>query len=138
MSNRMMVNRVSISEVRRAAEYVISKLPPFWKEFRNRQLHRVCEEISWVYVEGGTVVDLGGSSGFHTSICARLGMKAVCVDNFRIRDKGHVNDDFFEQDLTAEKIASGLGVEFIHADLLNWQPPFEKGSVDVVMSFDNM
>ena len=138
MKNRNTMNRIPVNEVRRAAECVISRLSEFWKEFRTPQLPRVCEEISWIYVEGGTVVDLGGSSGFHTSICANLGMKAICVDNFRVRETGHIDDHFAKHDREAEQVASELGVDFIHTDLLDWKPPFEDVSIDVIMSFDNI
>lgn len=133
-----MTHSITVNEVRNAAEYVISQLPEFWRDFRTPQLPRVCQELSWIFVEGGTVVDLGGSSGFHTSILARLGMKAICVDNFKTRKKGHVNDHFYEHDLAAEQIASKLHVEFIHTNILDWKPPFREAAIDVVMSFDNI
>ena len=63
-----MIHHITVNEVRSAGEFVISQLPAFWKDFWTPQLPRVCEELSWIFVEGGTVVDLGGSSGFHTSI----------------------------------------------------------------------
>jgi SAM-dependent methyltransferase len=129
---------ISIKEVRQVAEYVIYRLPDFWKELRTPQVPRICEEISWAFVRGGTVVDIGGSSGFHTSICACLGMKAICVDNFKIRGIGYTGDHFYEYDLIAEKLATELGVEFIHVDILDWDPPFQEGTIDVVMSFDNI
>lgn len=132
------VSRISVADVRKAAEDVVSVLPPFWREFRGRQLARVSEEISWIYSREGTVVDLGGSSGFHASICVKLGMKAFCVDNFKVRKKGHISDHYYEHDLQAERVASELGVKFIHADMLDWEPPFLKSSIDGVMSFDNI
>jgi SAM-dependent methyltransferase len=133
-----MFSNISVGEVQNAALQVLSKMPKFWKDFYSDKLAGISEEISWAFVENGIVVDLGGASGFHCAICAFLGMKAICVDNFRIREKGHVCDKFYEHDLTFEKTASELGVEFIHTDLLNWEPPFPEGSVDVVMTFDNI
>lgn len=130
--------QITIEEVENAARIVISKLPDFWKEIRTPQLPRICEEVSWIFTKNGTVVDLGGGSGFHSSICACLGMKAICVDNFKIRGLGHTDDKFFDHDIEAEQVAKDLGVEFIHTDLLNWNPPFDDNSIDVIMSFDNI
>jgi len=136
--NHTPTSHIPIQTVRNAAQYIISKLPEFWKEFRTPQLPRVCQELSWVFTDGGTVVDIGGSSGFHASILARLGMKAICVDNFKIRERGNINDSFYNHDLAAEQVAVEFGVEFIHADLLHWTPPFPNSSIDVVMSIDNI
>jgi len=83
IKKRNMENRIPVNKVRSSAAYVISQLPEFWRSFRTPQLHRVCEELSWLFVEGGTIVDIGCSSGFHTSVMAQLGMKAICVDNFK-------------------------------------------------------
>lgn len=138
IKKRNMKNRIPVNKVRSSADYVISQLSGFWKNFRTPQLHRVYQELSWVFVEGGTIVDIGGSSGFHTSVMAQLGMKAICVDNFKTRKRGNMDDRFYEHDLEAEKVASKLGVEFIHTDVLDWEPPFEQDSIEVVMSFDNI
>jgi SAM-dependent methyltransferase len=132
------MQEMSIDAVRTAAESVIENLPPYWKEFRTKQLSRVSEEISWIYSPQGTVVDLGGSNGFHASVCSKLGMQSFCVDNFKVRLKGSKWDYFYEQDLEAETVATSLGVQFIHTDLLTWDPPFAKNSIDSVMSFDNI
>ncbi len=131
-------SKSKIEQVEKAVEIVLDNLPVFWKEFRSRQLSRVIEEISWIYTDGGTVIDLGGSNGFHASVCSVLGMRAICVDNFKVRGLGSAFDYFYEHDLQAEKCSKNLGVEFIHTDLLSWEPPFQAGEVDVVMSFDNI
>jgi SAM-dependent methyltransferase len=133
-----MNNKLTVEEVREAAFTVISKLPKYWQDFRRLQVNRVAEEISWIYINGGTVVDLGGSNGFHCSVCSVLGMKSICVDNFKTRGMGTSWDYFYEQDLEAESVSRKFGVEFIHTDLLTWKPPFENSSVDVVMTFDNI
>jgi SAM-dependent methyltransferase len=133
-----MNQRISVNEVYKAAERVLSGLPEFWRQFRRPQLRRVCEEISWIYVKGGTVVDLGGGPGFHASICACLGMRSVSVDNFKLIGKGTICDHFIEHNLIAEKAASALGVQFIHTNVLDWDITFEDNSIDVVMSFDTI
>jgi len=107
------MQEMSIDAVRTAAESVIENLPPYWKEFRTKQLSRVSEEISWIYSPQGTVVDLGGSNGFHASVCSKLGMQSFCVDNFKVRLKGSKWDYFYEQDLEAETVATSLGVQFM-------------------------
>jgi protein-L-isoaspartate O-methyltransferase len=81
IKKRNMENRIPVNKVRSSADYVISQLPGFGRNFRTPQLSIVCEELSRLFVEGGTTVDIGGSSGFHTSIMAQLGMKAICVDS---------------------------------------------------------
>jgi SAM-dependent methyltransferase len=129
---------IPIHEVHEVAEHVISELPDFWRQFRRRQLPRVCEEVSWIYVKGGTVVDLGGGSAFHTSICSRLGMRAINVDNFASVGKGTFCAHFLEPHAAAEEAAIRLGVRIVHADLIDWDPPFDRDSIDVVMSFDNI
>jgi len=78
------MHRISVTEVSNAGEYVISKLPEYWQRFYLPILPRISEEISWIYLKGGTVVDIGGGSGFHSAVCAKLGMKAINVDNFKI------------------------------------------------------
>ena len=134
-----MRTKIEQSRVIDAAKEVISMLPEFWQDIRLPQVSRVSEEISWIFTPGGTVVDLGGSSGFHTSICSLLGMKAYCVDNYKIRGSGHKDDDYwFENDIEAEKVAMKLNVEFIQCDLLKWDPSFADESIDVVMTFDNI
>ena len=138
MTNRSPEHRLPVSDVRQAADLVLAKLPEFWRRFRTPLLPRVCEEISWIAARGETVVDLGGGAGFHASICACLGMEAYCVDSFMLRHKGHAGDHFNEHNASAEKAASELGVRFIHTDLLDWTPAFEKDAIDVVMSLDNL
>jgi len=138
MTGRSPEHRLPVSEVRRGADRVLSGLPEFWRQFRTPLLGRVCEEISWIAAKGETVVDLGGGAGFHASICACLGMESYCVDSFTMRDKGHAGDHFNEHNASAERAASALGVRFVHTDLLDWTPTFDKGSVDVITSFDNL
>ena len=70
------MHKISVDTVRTAAQSVIDNLPPFWKEFRSKQLSMVSDEISWIYVPNGIVVDLGGSNGFHASVCSKLGMQS--------------------------------------------------------------
>lgn len=48
-----------------------------------------------------------------------------------------MDDQFYDHDLEAEQVAYRLGVEFIHTDVLGWEPPFEEATIEVVMSFDN-
>lgn len=132
------MNRSLLHKTRKSAEQILSLLPKFWQEHWGPRIPRVSEEISWIFKPKGTVVDLGGSSGFHCMICSNLGMKAICVDNFKVRDKGHICDCWFEHDLECEKVASSLGVEFIHTDILEWNPSFEENSIDVVMSLDTI
>ncbi len=131
-----MRSRIDIRDVREATERVVSEFPEFWRAIRSRQADRVSEEISWVYTAGGVVVDLGGSSGFHASICAALGMRPICVDNCLVRPLGHTDDFYYQHDMEAQKIARRLGVEFIDADLLSWDPPFPENSIDACMSLD--
>ena len=83
-----MTHHITVNEIRSAGEFVISQLPAYWRDLLTPHLPRVCQELSWIFVKGGTVVDIGGGTGFHTSILARLGMKAICVDNFKTRGKG--------------------------------------------------
>lgn len=130
------MNRGLLYKTRKAAEQILSLLPEFWQEYWRPHILRVSEEISWIFKLNGTVVDLGGSSGFHCMICSKLGMKAICIDNFKVRPKGHICDFWFEHDLECEKIASRLGVEFMHVDMLEWNPSFAENSIDVVMTFD--
>jgi SAM-dependent methyltransferase len=122
----------------KAASENLRQLPAFWQEFRQNQLARVVEEVSWVFKEGGTIIDLGGSNGFHASVCSSMGMKAYCVDNFKIRGMGTMDDYYFDDDLEAEKVSKELGVNFVHTDLLTWEPEFEDESIDAVMTFDNI
>ena len=138
MLKTKLLRRIPRDDIRRSAEEVMCKLPGFWKEFRRPQLERVCDELSWVYVENGVIVDLGGGNGFHASILSNLGMRAVCVDFFKTRAKGNFDDQFYEHDLEAERISRELGVEFIHTDLLEWNPPYGLNSIDAVMTFDNI
>ena len=133
-----MTHHITVNEVRSAGEFVISQLSEYWRDLLTPHLPRVCQELSWIFVKGGTFVDIGGGIGFHTSILARLGMKAICVDNFKTRGKGTAADNFYDHDLEAEQIAHKTGVQFIHTDILKWKPPFEENSIDVVMSFDNI
>jgi SAM-dependent methyltransferase len=65
-------------------------------------------------------------------------MKAISVDNFRMLRPGTICDHFLGHNASAEEAASRLGVEFIHVDLVDWEPPFQEDSLDVVMSFDNI
>jgi SAM-dependent methyltransferase len=65
-------------------------------------------------------------------------MRAICVDNFKVRGLGTVDDYFYKHDLEAEDCARKLGVEFIHTDLLTWSVPYAENSIDAVMSFDNL
>ena len=127
-----------IYKTRESAEQVLSLLPDFWEKHWIHRIPRVSEEISWILKPNGTVVDLGGSSGFHCMVCSNLGMKSICVDNFKVRPKGSICDCWFEHDLQLEKIAAGFGVEFIHTDILDWDPPFDKNSIDVVMTLDTI
>lgn len=133
-----MKNLIAIEEVRQAAERVLSELPEFWRQFRRPQLPRVCEEVSWIFTPGGTVVDLGGGPGFHVSICSCLGMKAYSVDNYKSIGKGTICDHFIEPNLEAERIAARLGVQFVHTDIVDWEPAFGRDSIDAIMSFDNI
>jgi len=133
-----MTHHITVNEVRSAGELVLSQLPSYWKELLTPHLPRVCQELSWIFVEGGTAIDIGGGTGFHTAILTQLGMKAICVDNFKTRGKGTASDYFYDHDLEMEQIAQRMGVQFIHTDILNWKPPFEENSIDVVMSFDNI
>jgi SAM-dependent methyltransferase len=131
--------RISQDKVTQAAQGVLSKHDAFWQEFWGQRLPRISEEISWIYTEGGTVVDLGGATGFHASVCAAMGMKAYCVDNYVLRPEDNADAPFYEQNLgVEEEIAKGFGVEFVHADLLKWEPPFSLQSIDVCMTFDNI
>jgi SAM-dependent methyltransferase len=131
-----MQSALSTCDIRAATDRVLSRLSPFWREFRGTQVPRVCEELSWIAKPGGTVVDLGGSSAFHASVCVELGMRAICVDNCLIRPRGSRDDKFFAHDIEAVASARKFGVEYIEADLLTWEPPFGEESVDICMSFD--
>ncbi len=131
-----MENRLPVPAVRKATEEIVSGLPDFWRPIRSSHVARASEEISWIHTPGGTVVDLGGGPGFHCSICVALGMRAISVDNFAVRQQGHRQDYFHQHDLVAQEIAARRGVEFIHTDLLTWEPPFTEGTIDVCMSLD--
>lgn len=111
----------------------ISLLPDFYKEMYKNHSSRVAEEISWVYRPGRVVVDLGGGVGLHCMVCALLGMDAHSVDFFRLRPG---EDGSSDHRLEAEEAAKNVGVNFIHTDLLDWNPSFSEKSIDVVMSFD--
>lgn len=127
--------REDLLKIRAAVKEAVSVLPNIYKDMYSSQLSRIAEEISWIYEPGRTVVDLGGGVGFHSMVCSMLGMKAYNVDFFHFREKeGGSSDHRYE----AEEIASKAGANFIHTDLLEWDPPFEEGSIDVVMSFDNI
>lgn len=135
---RKELKSIPIKRVYKAAEQIYSHLPLVSRKEWIKRLPRLCEEVKWVYVDGGIVVDLGGSIGLHTSICAKLGMKAICVDNFLARGEGHQDDPYYNSYVSSEKFAVEMGVEFIHTDLLNWVPPFEENSIDVCMSINNI
>ncbi|MCZ6580739.1 MAG: methyltransferase domain-containing protein [Nitrospirae bacterium] len=124
-----------LSEVRAAVLDAMSLMPKVYKEMYKGHCSRVAEEISWIYEPGRVVVDLGGGVGFHSMVCCLLGMKAYNVDFFRLRPK---EDGSSEHRFEAEEIAKKVGAKFIHTDLLEWDPPFEQGSIDAVMSFDNI
>ena len=133
-----MKQALPVREVIRAAEEVAAHYPASWGEWCRESIPRVAEELSWIIVPGGAVVDLGGSSGFHAAVSARLGMRAVCVDNQLVRGEGTNLDGFADEAAAGEAAARGLGVEFIDTDLLNWEMPFPPDSIDAFMSFDVM
>ena len=115
--------------------HALSDMPDIYKDMYTCHTSRIAEEISWIYKPGRIVIDLGGGVGFHSMVCSMLGMKAYSVDFFHFRPKeGGSSDHRFE----AEEIAKKAGANFIHTDLLDWEPPFDENSIDVVMSVDNI
>jgi len=113
----------------------ISLLSEFYKEMYKNHSSRVAEEISWVYGPGRMVVDLGGGVGLHSMVCTLLGMDAHNVDFFRLRPR---EDGSSNHRLEAEEVAKKVGVNFIHTDLLEWNPSFPDDSMDVVMCLDTI
>ena len=127
--------RKQVLGIRLIVDEAISLLPDIYKNMYKNQTRRIAEEISSIYEPGRIVIDLGGGVGLHSMVCSMLGMKANSVDFFHFRQKeGGSSDHRYE----AEEIAKKAGANFIHTDLLEWDPPFEEDSMDVVMSFDNI
>jgi SAM-dependent methyltransferase len=123
-------------EIIEAGREVLSKVPPYWRDFWTPQLSRVAEEVGWLFREKGTVVDIGGNVGFHAALCVTLGMRAVVVDNYARTLQGTCWRDTIPQHDEVAAIMRSLGVEFVHEDVLEWEPTFEPGSLEVVCSFD--
>jgi SAM-dependent methyltransferase len=118
--------------IRKAASSVLSQLPePTWS-WAKGHLTRACEELSWVHSDGGTLVDIGGSWGFHCAIAASAGMKTYCVDQCSIVDP----EQWRQINEQGRRVAKSFGVTHIDTDLIAWEPRFEPQSIDVVMSFD--
>lgn len=126
------------AKIEEVAQRLLAKLPAFWESFFSRQLQRVYEEVRLALRPGGTVLDLGGRPGFHAAICAAMGMRAICVDNYWTLGDDSVWGDKKDEHDRALEVAKEEGVEFIHTDILSWEPPFPEASIDVVMSFQTM
>ena len=126
------------SKIEKIAHRLLAELPGFWAEFYGKQLDRILEEVSLAFKPGGTVLDLGGRPGFHAAICAAMGMRAICVDNYwTLGDESVWGDKKSEHDQALDTVKKE-GVEFIHTDILSWEPPFPESTIDVVMSFQTM
>lgn len=86
------------------------------------------------YVEGGTIVDLGGGYNFTNAALAKLGMTVHCVD---------MMDDYFVHSSLGDTMREQFlfveneGVNFTSADVLEFDAEAEFGSssLDVVTSY---
>lgn len=79
---------------------------------------------------GGTVMDIGGGTGFFTMCVAALGRKAVLVDDF--------GDDSLHEDADYVKALRGAGVEVLNRDVIALGLGWPENSVDLITSFDSM
>ena len=91
-------------------------------------------KIANTFVDGGTLVDLGGGYNFTNAVLANLGMKVICVD---------LLEDYFVHSTLKASMSEQFdylreqGVNFIKTDLINFDLEKEFGSsaLDVVCSY---
>lgn len=91
-------------------------------------------KIANSFVEGGTLVDLGGGYNYTNAVLVNLGMKVICVD---------LMDDYFAYSTLKAPMTEQFdflkeqGVQFIKTDLINFDLEKEFGSsaLDVVCSY---
>ena len=91
-------------------------------------------KIANTFVEGGTLVDLGGGYNYTNAVLANLGMKVICVD---------LLDEYFihstcQSSMNAQfDFLKDQGVSFIKTDLIDFdlEQEFGPSSIDVVCSY---
>ena len=103
-------------------------------ELTSIQIEWTLFKIANTFVDGGTLVDLGGGYNFTNAVLVNLGMKVICVD---------LLDDYFVHSTLKAPMSEQFdylreqGVNFIKTDLINFDLEKEFGSsaLDVVCSY---
>lgn len=117
--------------IRPSLESIADESPSPLVEPRHRHVASTAFQIELVLSEKGTnitVCDIGGGTGFFCLGCARLGMKAILLDDFGDEVIRRVGDGVFAQ-------LNDNGVQVIRRDAVEDGLDFAPDSIDVFTCF---